>query len=1026
MIQRALRFMSAALICGLSVLPAPAQAQSLAAEDSFRIGARGSLLCTAQTITTDGALTDMFDRGYSITCRDAATSVGQAYALRERGGDPVGRLAALRNGRATCQPGDQTEIEALGAVETLDCRLTAADVAWRVYIRRSGPVTYVAEGLAGYDSAIRLALRSVIADRIVDGEVSIATTGAGDPVAFARVQAGSLDRRRALAEAYRRNNAGSFAESAEFFAVLTEGQPEPAARVEAIVNEAMQRSNLGRYGEADALFSRAEGMAANPVAARRLRNYRAMHLLNQGFVPEALVELNRPMPDATASGSVAELVIDSATASRLSAESPGAQRIAGIEGLTEQDKARILDGQAEQLRGVIHRLGSRNAEAAASFNRALEQLVAIRGGRIAATMWLRAQILGDLADIAEAEGNRPEAEARHLAAVALLEANYPGSFALFSAKGRLAAHYARTGRADDALALFRQIVAANGENGPGSPALRRTLQPYFALLAERGADPAAAAELFAASQVIVRPGVAQTQAVFARELSGGTDEASRLFRQSLNLTRDVERARVELARLEAREGATSADGGRAATLREMLAQLQQDQVATQGRLAEFPRYRVAAGSGITLVELQQQLRPGEGYYKMIVVDDAAYAVFVTTAGARAYRLPFTPAELDTRVNALRETISVVRNGQQLTFPFNVEASHRLYRDLFGPVDGEVAGVTHLIFEADGAMLRLPPNLLVMDQASVDAYRTRVAASRANEFDFRGVAWLGRQREISTAISARAFRDVRMAPASRARSEYLGFGQNAPPADTVRTAGGDTRSVAGGVDCSWPLAAWRNPIAAAELFTARGAIRSAGPDGSQVVTGQDFTDTAIRERTDLRGYRILHFATHGLVTGPRPECPAQPALLTSFGGESSDGLLTFSEIFDLQLDADLIVLSACDTAGRAGLTATEEAGLTSGGDFALDGLVRAFVGAGSRIIVASHWPVPDSFNATQRLISGLFTATPGTSVAGAMHAAELRLMDEADTSHPYYWSGFAVIGDGSAPVLRATAPATAAD
>jgi CHAT domain-containing protein len=163
---------------------------------------------------------------------------------------------------------------------------------------------------------------------------------------------------------------------------------------------------------------------------------------------------------------------------------------------------------------------------------------------------------------------------------------------------------------------------------------------------------------------------------------------------------------------------------------------------------------------------------------------------------------------------------------------------------------------------------------------------------------------------------------------------------------------------------------------------------------------------------------MHFATHGLVTAPRPECPARPALMTSFGEGDSDGLLNFAEIYDLKLDADLIILSACDTAGKATVAATREAGLTTGGDYALDGLVRAFVGAGGRSVVASHWPVPDDFDATKRLITGLFQAPPGTSTASAMRQSQITLMDAADTSHPYYWSGFAIIGDGAAAVIPA--------
>jgi CHAT domain-containing protein len=139
-------------------------------------------------------------------------------------------------------------------------------------------------------------------------------------------------------------------------------------------------------------------------------------------------------------------------------------------------------------------------------------------------------------------------------------------------------------------------------------------------------------------------------------------------------------------------------------------------------------------------------------------------------------------------------------------------------------------------------------------------------------------------------------------------------------------------------------------------------------------------------------------------------------MTSFGGPGSDGLLSFSEIYDLRIDADLVILSACDTAGKASLAATREAGVATGGDFALDGLVRAFVGAGARSVVASHWPVPDDYDSTNRLISGLFTAPAGTSVANALAQAQQALMDQPATSHPYYWAGFAIIGDGAAAVM----------
>ena len=1017
LLRQSLRI-AAAAAATLLLLPVPAMAQPVSYRDSFRVGSGAGVLCTAESMVRDPTLVDMFDRGYSIVCRDAAVPVGHVYALRTRGGDPVARLTEARARLATCQPDAPAQLDNVGAVETLSCRLNAGDVGYRVYVRRTGNTVYVAEGLAGYDSALQLALRSVVADREVPGEISVATTGAGDPAAFARAQAGSLDPQRALAEAYRRNNAGSYAEAAEFFAQLSTRDESPAARAEALANEALQKSNLGRYAEAEGQFARAEELAGNePVTARRLRNYRAMHLLNQGLAEQALAELNRPMPGPMVSGDLQQLVIDRPTAAQLTAESPGSRRLAGQEGLTDQDKAQILDGQALQLRGTVMRLMNRDAEAAESLNRALDQLVAIREGRIAATVWMRAQILSELASIAEDRRDAAEAERLNRSAVDLLTANYPGSAALLNAKGRLAGFYARAGRADEASAMFREIVASLGEGADSSPTLRRILEPYFELLAQRGNDPQAVADLFTASQALVRPGVAQTQAILARELSGGSDEASRLFRQSVNLTRDLERERVELARLEAIEAPSSAESARAAELRTTLAQLQQDQVATQARLAAFPRFRVVDPNTISLADLQALLRPGEAYYKMMTVANDAYGIFVTPSSARAFKLTATPAQLEQQVNALRGTISVIENGQNLTYPFDLELAYRMYQELFAPVDSELGAVTHLIFEPDGALLRLPPNLLVMNRAGIEAYRTRLAANPDNDFDFRGVEWLGRQRDISTSVSAKAFRDVRRAPPSNGRAEYIGFGQNQPVGAAVPAAMTGTRGMApGGADCSWPALAWNNPISADELRTAKQSISSTVGGEADIVTDAAFSDTSIKQRSDLDQFRILHFATHGLVTGPRPQCPAQPALLTSFGGQDSDGLLTFSEIFDLHLDADLIVLSACDTAGQGSETAAEAAGVTAS-DFSLDGLVRAFVGAGGRIVVASHWPVPVDFGATQRLISGLFTAPPGTGTAAALRAAEVALMDRAETSHPYYWSGFAVVGDGSMPVIR---------
>ncbi|MEY2927537.1 MAG: hypothetical protein RL367_2014, partial [Pseudomonadota bacterium] len=271
-----------------------------------------------------------------------------------------------------------------------------------------------------------------------------------------------------------------------------------------------------------------------------------------------------------------------------------------------------------------------------------------------------------------------------------------------------------------------------------------------------------------------------------------------------------------------------------------------------------------------------------------------------------------------------------------------------------------------------------------------------------------IAWLGRDRMVSTAVSAQSFVDVRNIPASQASRRYLGVGQNSPTEKLSYAPHSD----AGRDPCDWGLSLWNKPISSAELKLASSML---GGTDNLVITGDGYSDTALRERTDLKDFRIIQFATHGLVTAPHPGCPARPALVTSYGPRNSDGLLSFKEIFDLKLDADTIILSACDTAGSATAAATREAGITTGGNFALDGLVRAFVGAGARAVIASHWPVPDDYDATKKLMSGVYEGGTHQSVGESMRLSQVRLMDDPLTSHPYYWAAFAIVGDASKPL-----------
>jgi len=110
---------------------------------------------------------------------------------------------------------------------------------------------------------------------------------------------------------------------------------------------------------------------------------------------------------------------------------------------------------------------------------------------------------------------------------------------------------------------------------------------------------------------------------------------------------------------------------------------------------------------------------------------------------------------------------------------------------------------------------------------------------------------------------------------------------------------------------------------------------------------------------------------------------------------------------LKLNADLVVLSACDTGG-AGNEAADTTGLQGGGE-ALGGLTRAVIYAGGRALVVSHWSVDSA--ATVRLMTGLFSSASPTE-GEALQQAQVVLQQSDKWSHPYFWAPFTIVGDGA--------------
>ena len=181
--------------------------------------------------------------------------------------------------------------------------------------------------------------------------------------------------------------------------------------------------------------------------------------------------------------------------------------------------------------------------------------------------------------------------------------------------------------------------------------------------------------------------------------------------------------------------------------------------------------------------------------------------------------------------------------------------------------------------------------------------------------------------------------------------------------------------------------------------------SLGASPDHLHFGQAASEQMLKNRQDLSDYRVIAFATHAILTS-QLDCLAEPALVLTAPDQASDvdnGLLTTSDIVELRLDADWILLSACNTGGPDGRLGGES----------LTGLARAFFYAGARTLMVTHWTVASdaTVDLTTKTFDAFATGTVGK--AEALRQAQIAMINgpSAANSHPALWAPFTIVGDG---------------
>ena len=437
---------------------------------------------------------------------------------------------------------------------------------------------------------------------------------------------------------------------------------------------------------------------------------------------------------------------------------------------------------------------------------------------------------------------------------------------------------------------------------------------------------------------------------------------------------------------------------------------------------KFPDYAELVEPKPASVERTQKvLKPDEVLVSWYFADKVGYVwVISKDKPVQFSQLTVGRAQIAKEVAQLRKSLDPGVATIDEIPPFDVALANQLYQQVLAPVQSAFTGKKVMLTVPHAELGQLPLSLLVTKPTPQPAKGGPTPFS-----GYKTVPWLTRDIAVAQIPSVTALTALRSLPAGNPnRKNFIGFGDPYFSSEQEKSAQKQvktTQLATRGIPLSLRSAPKTSGVSSAEL-----ALLPRLPDTSLELEeigkaiGAGDGDIFLHKQasvkqvmsTDLSNRKVVMFATHGLVPGELNGL-TQPALALSspdVTGDKDDGLLTMDKVLTLKLDADWVVLSACNTAAGEGA-----------GSEAVSGLGRAFFFAGAKALLVSNWPV-DSV-ASRTMMTDLFKnqqKAQGTSKAELLRQAMLNQLDqggmkEGNTmkysyAHPLFWAPFVVVGD----------------